>query len=128
MKTVLTTLVCAFALSSTATFAADPTEDKKAKPLQIGVFATKESKIQMAVRKGTGDKAVITLRDANKKILHEEVMSKKSEKFDCRFDVSDLKDGEYVLEVQSGGQKIEKHVKLGSTAPKEEISRKIQLN
>ena len=71
MKTFVTTLVCALALGSTATFASDPTEDKKAKPIQIGVFTTKEAKIQMAVRKGQGEKAVITLRDAKQNILHE---------------------------------------------------------
>ena len=95
MKTLVTTLVCALALSSTVAFASDPTEDKKAKPLQIGVFTTKEAKIQMAVRKGAGERAVITLRDAKQNVIHEEVMSKKSEKFDARFDVSNLSDGDY---------------------------------
>lgn len=125
MKTLVTTLVCALALS--ASFASDPTEDKKAKPLQIGVFTTKEAKIQMAVRKGVGEKAVITLRDAQQNVIHEEIMGKKSEKFDARFDVTNLKDGEYTLEVISGKEKIQKQVSIKS--PQETVAvRKIELS
>jgi hypothetical protein len=112
MKTLVTTLACALALSSSVTFASDPTEDKKAKPLQIGVFTTKESKIQMAVRKGVGEKAIITLRDAKQNVIHEEIMGKKTEKFDARFDVSNLADGDYTLEVTSGKEKIQKQVSI----------------
>lgn len=127
MKTLVTTLVCALALSSSVAFASDPTEDKKAKPLQIGVFTTKDSKIQMAVRKGAGERAVITLRDAKQNVIHEEVMSKKSEKFDARFDVSELAEGSYTLEVASGKDKIQKQVSIKSQ--KEEAStRSVQLN
>ncbi|AYQ33380.1 MULTISPECIES: DUF3244 domain-containing protein [Runella] len=126
MKTFVTTLVCALALGSTATFASDPTEDKKAKPIQIGVFTTKEAKIQMAVRKGQGEKAVITLRDAKQNILHEDVMSKKSEKYDARFDVSQLEEGEYTLEVTSGKDKIQKKVSIQSA--KQEAVRNVKLN
>ena len=126
MKTFVTTLVCALALGSTATFASDPTEDKKAKPIQIGVFTTKEAKIQMAVRKGQGERAVITLRDAKQNILHEDVMSKKSEKYDARFDVSQLEEGEYTLEVTSGKDKIQKKVSIQSA--KQEAVRNVKLN
>lgn len=126
MKTLVTTLVCALALSSTVAFASDPTEDKKAKPLQIGVFTTKEAKIQMAVRKGAGERAVITLRDAKQNVIHEEVMSKKSEKFDARFDVSNLSDGDYTLEVIAGKDKVQKQVSIKSQ--KEATLRRVQLN
>lgn len=126
MKTFVTTLVCALALGSTATFASDPTEEKKAKPIQIGVFTTKEAKIQMAVRKGQGERAVITLRDAKQNILHEDVMSKKSEKYDARFDVSQLEEGEYTLEVTSGKDKIQKKVSIQSA--KQEAVRNVKLN
>lgn len=126
MKTLVTTLVCALALSSTVAFASDPTEDKKAKPLQIGVFTTKEAKIQMAVRKGAGERAVIILRDAKQNVIHEEVMSKKSEKFDARFDVSNLSDGDYTLEVIAGKDKVQKQVSIKS--PKEATLRSVQLN
>jgi hypothetical protein len=126
MKTLVTTLVCALALSSTVAFASDPTEDKKAKPLQIGVFTTKEAKIQMAVRKGAGEKAIITLRDAKQNVIHEEVMSKKSEKFDARFDVSNLSDGDYTLEVVAGKDKVQKQVSIKSQ--KEATLRSVQLN
>ena len=126
MKTLVTTLVCALALSSTVAFASDPTEDKKAKPLQIGVFTTKEAKIQMAVRKGAGEKAIITLRDAKQNVIHEEVMSKKSEKFDARFDVSNLSDGDYTLEVIAGKDKVQKQVSIKSQ--KEATLRSVQLN
>jgi hypothetical protein len=127
MKTIITSLVCALALSSSVAFASDPTEDKKAKPLQIGVFTTKDSKIQMAVRKGAGEKAVITLRDAKQNVIHEEIMGKKSEKFDARFDVSELAEGNYTLEVTAGKDKIQKQVSIKSQ--KEEAStRSVQLN
>ncbi len=126
MKTFITTLVCALAISS-VTFAADPTEDKKAKPLQIGVFATKDAKIQMAVRKGTGQKAVIIIRDSKQNVIHEELMTKNAQKFDCRFDVSNLADGEYTLEVASGSEKIQKQVSIKS---QKEVtnSRSVELN
>lgn len=128
MKTFITTLACALALTSSVAFAADPTEDKKAKPLQVGVFTTKEAKIQMAVRKGSDQKAVITLRDAKNNVVHEEILTKRTQKFDCRFDVSDLTDGEYTLEVASGNEKIQKHVSIKSA--KQEVAglRSVQLN
>lgn len=126
MKTLITTLACALALSSTVAFASDPTEDKKAKPLQIGVFTTKEAKIQMAVRKGAGERAIITLRDAKQNVIHEEVMSKNSEKFDARFDVSALADGDYTLEVTAGKDKVQKQVSIKSQ--KETTSRSVALN
>jgi len=127
MKTIVKTLVCAIALSSTVAFASDPTGDKKAKPLQMGVFTTQDAKIQMAVRKGTGQRAVITLRDAQNKVVHEELMTKNSEKFDARFDVSALKDGEYTLEVISGQDTIQKQVSIKSIA-EEKTLRSVQLN
>lgn len=127
MKTLVTTLVCALALSSTVAFASDPTEDKKAKPLQMGVFSTKDAKIQMAVRKGTNQRAVITLRDAKNNVVHEELMAKKAEKFDARFDVSALKDGEYTLEVAAGKDKLQKQVIIKSTQ-EEKTLRTVQLN
>lgn len=128
MKTLITSLACALALTSSVAFASDPTEDKKAKPLQIGVFTTKESKIQLAVRKSAGQNAVITLRDAKKNVLHEEVMTKKSEKFDGRFDVSNLKDGDYTLEIVSGNEKIEKQVSIKSSKEEVSLQRSVQLN
>ncbi|MFN8346679.1 MAG: hypothetical protein U0X91_16880 [Spirosomataceae bacterium] len=127
MKTLVTTLVCALALSSSVAFASDPTEDKKAKPLQMGAFTTKEAKIQMAVRKGAGEKAVITLRDAKQNVVHEEIMSKNSEKFDARFDVSALADGEYTLEVKAGKDKIQKQVSIKSQK-EATSSRNVSLN
>jgi hypothetical protein len=128
MKTLITSLACALALTSSVAFASDPTEDKKAKPLQIGVFTTKEAKIQLAVRKGTGQNAVITLRDGKKNVLHEEVMTKKSEKFDGRFDVSNLADGEYTLEIVSGNEKIQKQVSIKSSKEEVALQRSVQLN
>lgn len=128
MKTIITSLACALALTSSVAFASDPTEDKKAKPLQIGVFTTKEAKIQMAVRKGVGQKAVIILRDAKNNVIHEEVMGKKTEKFDGRFDVSNLNDGEYTLEVTSGNEKIRKQVSIKSEKQQVAQLRSVQLN
>lgn len=128
MKTLITSLACALALTSSVAFASDPTEDKKAKPLQIGVFTTKEAKIQLAVRKSAGQSAVITLRDAKKNVLHEEIMTKKSEKFDGRFDVSNLKDGDYTLEIVSGNEKIEKQVSIKSSKEEVALQRSVQLN
>ncbi|NBB22489.1 hypothetical protein GVN20_24255 [Runella sp. CRIBMP] len=128
MKTLITSLACALALTSSVAFASDPTEDKKAKPLQIGVFTTKEAKIQLAVRKGTGQSAVIVLRDAKKNVVHEEFMTKKSEKFDGRFDVSNLKDGDYTLEIVSGNEKIEKQVSIKSSKEEVTFQRSVQLN
>ncbi|MFN3379980.1 hypothetical protein [Runella zeae] len=127
MKTFITTLACALALTSSVAFASDPTEDKKAKPLQVGVFATKEAKIQMAVRKGTSEKAIITIRDAKNNLLHEEVISKKAEKFDGRFDVSALGEGDYTLEITSGNEKIQKKVSI-KTPQEEATYRTVKLN
>ncbi len=128
MKTLITSLACALALTSSVAFASDPTEDKKAKPLQIGVFTTKEAKIQLAVRKSAGQKAVITLRDAKKNVVHEEFMTKKAEKFDGRFDVSNLKDGDYTLEIVSGNEKIQKQVSIKSSQEEAAVKRNIQFN
>jgi hypothetical protein len=127
MKTLVNTLLCALALTSSVAFASDPTEDKKAKPLQMGAYTTKEAKIQMAVRKGAGEKAVITLRDAKQNVIHEEIMSKNSEKFDARFDVSALADGEYTLEVTAGKNKIQKQVSIKSQK-ETTSSRNVSLN
>ena len=80
----------------------------------------------MAVRKGAGEKAIITLRDAKQNVIHEEVMSKKSEKFDARFDVSNLSDGDYTLEVVAGKDKVQKQVSIKSQ--KEATLRSVQLN
>ncbi|MCU0341623.1 MAG: hypothetical protein MUE30_17235 [Spirosomaceae bacterium] len=127
MKTIITTLACAFVLSSTA-FASDPTEDKKAQPLKVGAFATKDAKIQMAVRKGTAEKATIKLMDAKKNVLHQELMGKKSEKFDARFDISALPVGVYTIEIATATEKIQKQVSVTTEQKEETTERKIQLN
>ena len=116
------------ALISSVAFASDPTEDKKAKSLQIGVFTTKEAKIQLAVRKDMGQNAVITLRDAKKKVVHKEFMAKKTEKFDGRLDVSNLADGEYTLEIISGSEKVQKQVSIKSSNDEVTLQRNVQLN
>ena len=53
-------------------------------------------------------------------------MSKKSEKYDARFDVSQLEEGEYTLEVTSGKDKIQKKVSIQSA--KQEAVRNVKLN
>lgn len=127
MKTIITTIACAFVLSSAA-FASDPTEDKKAQPLKVGVFTTKDAKIQMAVRKGTAQKATIKLIDAKNNILHEEFMGKNADKFDARFDVSSLPAGKYTLEIATANETVQKEVNIFTQTPEEKAVRMVKIN
>jgi hypothetical protein len=82
----------------------------------------------MAVRKGTAEKATIKLMDAKKNVLHQELMGKKSEKFDARFDISALPVGVYTIEIATATEKIQKQVSVTTEQKEETTERKIQLN
>ena len=104
---------CLFAalLLSTATFAstATTTPVTSANPTvttdsyKVAIFpAAAPSKLNVYVERNPGQMMVVSLKSATGKVLGRQVVNKKQGTFHFQFDLSELQDGTYSVELSSG--------------------------
>lgn len=135
MKTFVQSLLTALLLS-TATFAspalAAPAKSAIApvttNSYKVAVFpSAKPSRLNVYVERTPGQKMVVSLKSADGTLLGSQLVGKKQGNFRFQFDLSDLKDGAYSVEVASGADVTVYPVKL-ATEPAQQAARIITLN
>ena len=119
MKTFIKTVICAAALSvSTLSFAKEKnSKDKESKPIatfNASVYIAKDASIRVAVEKNTPSNVVINLRDARNEVVYSDEINRRELKSVYKFDVEQLKDGDYTLEIVSNTKTITKSLHLAS--------------
>jgi len=110
MKTLITTLALALSLA-TVTIAADADTTKRPakidRPTKVaryetGIYTTVTGKLHVSVDKQTGGTVAVLLKNANGTVLFSRQIAKKDTQFRTRFDLSQLTDGTYELELTNG--------------------------
>ncbi len=79
---------------------------------EASVYVSANSKIKVAVQKSVPGSVWVTLSDSRNHILSQTTLGKQDMKSSLQFDVSDLPDGAYTLEIKSREGSIVKQVNL----------------
>ena len=134
MKTFAHSLLTALLLS-TATFASTAaTTPTAANPTvttdsyKVVVFpSAKPSHLNVFVERTPGQMMVVSLKGTDGKVLSKQLINKKQGSFRFQFDLSEVEDGTYSVEVASGNDVTVYPVTL-ATQPAQVSTRKISLN
>ena len=117
MKT-LTTVFAALVLSTSMTFANVDEEKKVEATYQVGMYFDGSSNtIKTFYEKAKGQNLKVVLKNTNGKTLHTSYVAKKATAASIHFNVKDLPDGNYVLEMTDGDVTTKKDLKLDTTQP-----------
>ncbi|RIV22433.1 hypothetical protein DYU11_15570 [Fibrisoma montanum] len=99
-------------LLSASTLTTEPAEPKKPASFGASAYVNKENKIQLSVEKVVAEPVTVVLRNQNNQVLFTQRLGKKQNKFSVKFDMSELQDGAYELEISSSDGSIRKQVSL----------------
>jgi hypothetical protein len=122
----LQVLLTCFTLTSAHTFAASPATDQ-IPPFRSSCYVNKANQIRLAIDKNTGAPiSVVLRRDGEKLALATKYVPKKLSKLVYSFDVDELPDGSYTLELSNGQQIATHRVTINTTNPVQS-SRQIAL-
>ncbi|WP_247235502.1 hypothetical protein [Telluribacter sp. SYSU D00476] len=104
MKTIFKSLICALALSTSVAFAGPDKEAAKPTSFQTGAYTTIDGRLAVIIVKNSNIPTTVLIRNAGGDILSKEHVGKKHLKQCYKFDVSNLGDGEYTVEVIGNGE------------------------
>ncbi|MFC5410435.1 hypothetical protein ACFPMF_14005 [Larkinella bovis] len=113
MMTFLNTLICTALLNTPSV---DPAAAPKSLSFDASAYVTVTNQIRVAVEKTTAEPVTVVLRDQKNRVLFEQFVGKKEQKYAVKLNVAELADGTYELEVRSKDGSIRKEVNLGSQA------------
>ncbi|MGF7217333.1 hypothetical protein GGR92_003506 [Spirosoma lacussanchae] len=91
--------------------------DKPAKPMSFdaSVYVTKQGKIKLSIQKVAPGSVSVALLDQKNNVLFANRVAKKEMKAALLFDMSEVEDGLYTLEIRSDEGVIQKQVNLGTS-------------
>ncbi|MFN8346677.1 MAG: hypothetical protein U0X91_16870 [Spirosomataceae bacterium] len=129
MKTIIKSIACALALTTTAAFA-HPTEEKTANnrpeaTFESSAFVTADANLRVAIKKNAPQPVYLTLKNTDGQVLFAETVGKKEMSYAAKINVSDLTDGNYQLEIVSGKNRVVKQLSLSSK--KVEVQRQVTV-
>jgi hypothetical protein len=118
MKTIIKSIACALALTTSVAFA-KPTEEKTSNnrpeaTFESSAFVTADANLRVAIKKNAPQKVYLTLKNASGDVLFAETVGKKEMTYAAKINVSDLNDGSYQLEITSGTNRVVKQLNLVS--------------
>ncbi|GAB3256713.1 hypothetical protein GCM10027347_18690 [Larkinella harenae] len=130
MKTLLASALLAFTLTTSVAFATDNNEKKEAKStFQSAVYPMINSmKVGVNVSKAKDSKVDIRLVNSDGYTLATKKVGKGSETVSLRFDMNQLEDGVYKVEISDGGYTEVKTVTLQTKAPVVAATRLVSMN
>ncbi|MEA5259379.1 hypothetical protein VB264_16390 [Arcicella aquatica] len=118
MKTLLRTL--AIALCSTVSLIANAGDDATngRKTLKVAIYpATNTMKMSVVVEKLVGRQLSVRLKSESGFVLHSEYIRKKDTLYFGKFNLEELEDGKYLIEIFDGETKIVKNIEIGTIKP-----------
>lgn len=123
MKTIVNSLLVAFALTLT-TFSVSNADNnkpagqpKKVAAFQSSLYTNLSGKVQIAVQKETGGKVMVRLTDAAGKEVFAKEFSKRQKAARLSLDVSNLPDGNYQVEITNGVDRTTQELMLSTQKP-----------
>lgn len=131
MKTLVNTLLVAFTLvSSAATFStAKPIvrPAKQAAAYEVGIYTAVDGKLRLALDKQKGGRVTVSMRNGQGNKLFTQYVGKGETKSRFCFDVNELPDGVYTVEISNGVQTTTHELTI-ATPKAQTPSRQIALN
>ncbi len=101
---------------ASATTKNEPASNKKS--FAVGMYRTINTmKMNLLIEKTAGKNLFISLKNEKGDVLHKERVSKNSQKYHGKFDLTELEDGTYSFEITDGDSKIVKNVNIGTKNP-----------
>jgi len=131
MKTFIKSIACALALTSTVAFAHPTKEEKVAtntRPVAVfesSAYVTNDANIKVAIKKNKAEKVFLTLKDADGDVLFKQTVSKNEMSYAAKFNINELADGVYNLEIEAGESRVVKQ--LNVVSKKIEVERKVTV-
>jgi hypothetical protein len=124
MKTIVKTIACALALSTSVAFATTDktTTDQKPVKFEVGAYVAKDETIRVAINKNTATRLKVSLKNANGQVLYSQIMGRNESNFATKLNIDDLGAGIYKLEVSDGTEKIVKELNVKSAAVARTVS------
>ena len=101
-------------LMGATTFFANPEAPTKPMSFDASVYVTAQGKVRLAVQKSMPGVVTVQLLDQYKNVLYTNTLSKKDMKAALSFDMSEVGDGTYTLEISSAGGVIQKQVTVST--------------
>ncbi len=96
----------------------DDTDNQQKKPqtFEVGMYRIKDSlKMRLLLEKKAGEKVMVRLLNPQGKVLHEEVVGKRQQKYGRNFDFSQTQDGRYTIEITNHDEVVKRSVNLTTT-------------
>ena len=111
MMNLLSNLICTAILSTTPI---DNGNAPKTLSFDASAYVTVNNQIRVAVEKSTLEPVEVLLRDDKNRVMFQQYVGKKEQKYAVKLNVAELPDGKYELEVKSNEGSIRKEVNLGA--------------
>lgn len=111
-------LIGGLLVGATTLFANPETPAAKPMSFDASVYVTQQGKIRLSVQKSVPSIVSVQLLDLNKHVLFSNTVGKKELKAGMLFDMSEVTDGIYTLEIKSAEGTIQKQVSVAT--PKRE--------
>jgi hypothetical protein len=114
MKTIVKTIACALALTTSVAFATTDKTTTDAKPtkFEVGAYVAKDETIRVAINKTTTERVKVSLSNAEGKVLYSQTIGKNELRFATKLNIEALGAGVYKLEVSAGTEKIVKELNV----------------
>ena len=101
-------------LVGVTTLFANPEAPTKPTSFDASVYVTQQGKIRLAVQKTVPSTVSVQLLDQQKHVLFSGIVAKKEDKAALLFDMSEVNDGIYTLEIKSADGSILKQVSVST--------------
>lgn len=116
------------AVSLISNGAVNNTAPTKLNTFEVGMYQSVNTmKMNVMIKKSADKNLSVVLKDEKGNVLHSERVTKGTDCYHGKYDLSELADGKYTFEFIKGDEKVIKEVNLSSEAPTES-SRLIAIN
>lgn len=118
MKTFIKTAICAIALSASTVSFAEEKESKRNEPnkststFEASVYVANDATIRLAIVKTASTKVAVRLINAKNEVVYSDKINEKDLQSAYKFDVEQLQNGDYTLEITSDNKLVTKHIHL----------------
>jgi hypothetical protein len=125
VKRVLVVALCGVMMSGSVwAIAPRDCKNNNCEAFQIGMYQIKNTlRLRLMMEKNPGERVTVRLLDQKGKVLHLEMVGKRTDRFSRSFDFSRVQDGSYTLEITNREERVQKEINL-STAGMVEVSKR----
>ncbi|QRR02016.1 hypothetical protein [Dyadobacter sandarakinus] len=127
--TALSLAICTQAITAAPIDPKSECKNNTCETFRAGMYRVKNTMtMNLLLEKQKGERVVVRLLSENGKVLHNEYLPKSQTKYGRKLNFSEMKDGDYILEISGDREKIVKNIRLGSDDVREVRRTLITMN